>query len=239
MAKYSFASLIVEMNIRYEPLKSQALPYEIKEETLEDVSIPLMDEMINKYHTLYPHLSIGECEYVLYGAYFYKELLKHGGILLHSSCVVKDNQAYLFSAPSGTGKSTHTSLWLKYFDDAKILNDDKPALIIKNGTLYACGTPFSGKTNLSLNEEYKVKGIAFLQRSKDNWIKEMPSSKAIYSILNQTIRPNSEDVMDKAIKIIEEIVNLTKIYEFGCNISLDAVKVSYEAMSNENWCNRV
>ena len=228
--KYCFASLVVEMSIRYEPLKSQSIPYEIEEDKKADVIIPLMDDMINKYHELYPQLSIGDCEYVLYGAYFYKELLKHKGILLHSSCVVKDNYAYLFSAPSGTGKSTHTSLWLSVFKDAKILNDDKPAILIKNDKIYACGTPFSGKTNLNLNEEYEIKGIAFLERSKDNWIKEMDVNKSIYSILNQTIRPDDEANMDLAISTIEEIVKRIKIYQFGCNISKDAVYTSYEAM---------
>lgn len=229
--KYCFASLVVEMNIRYEPLKSQSIPYEIEEDKKVDVIIPLMDDMIKKYHELYPQLSIGDCEYVLYGAYFYKELLKHKGILLHSSCVVKDNYAYLFSAPSGTGKSTHTSLWLQVFKDAKILNDDKPAILIKNDKIYVCGTPFSGKTNLNLNEEYEIKGIAFLERSKDNWIKEMDVNKSIYSILNQTIRPDDEANMDLAISTIEEIVKKIKIYKFGCNISEDAVYTSYAGMN--------
>ncbi len=229
--KYSFASLVIEMNIRYEPLKTQSIPYLIEEDKKADVVIPLMDEMINKYHELYPNLSIGECEYVLYGAYFYKELLKHDGILLHSSCVVKDNYAYLFSAPSGTGKSTHTSLWLEVFKDAKILNDDKPAIILKNDKIYACGTPFSGKTNLSINEAYEIKGIAFIERSKDNWINKMDQSKSIYSILNQTIRPEDEANMDLAINTIEKIVNKINIYQFGCNISYDAVYTSYEGMN--------
>ena len=229
--KYCFASLVVEMNIRYEPLKSQSIPYEVEDDRKADVIIPLMDDMIKKYHELYPQLSIGDCEYVLYGAYFYKELLKHKGILLHSSCVVKDNYAYLFSAPSGTGKSTNTSLWLQVFKDAKILNDDKPAILIKNDKIYACGTPFSGKTNLNLNEEYEIKGIAFLERSKDNWIKEMDVNKSIYSILNQTIRPDDEANMDLAISTIEEIVKRIKIYKFGCNISKDAVYTSYAGMN--------
>ena len=108
-----------------------------------------------------------------------------------------DNKAYLFSAPSGTGKSTHTQLWLSAFKDAKILNDDKPAIIIRNNIAYACGTPFSGKNDLSLNEMYPIQGIAFLERSKDNWIKKMDVKKSIYSIFNQTIRPGYENEMDE------------------------------------------
>ena len=234
MSKYKFCDLIIEMDVKYDPLKKQANAYLYQGLDNSDIIIPPLDNIISNYQKRYNNLSIGECEYVIKGAYFYKELLKFGGILLHSSCVVKDNFAYLFSAPSGTGKSTHTSLWIKKFNDAKILNDDKPALIFKEGKLYACGTPFSGKTDLNLNEIYPVKGIAFLERSSDNWIKKMDNQKAIYSILNQTIRPDIEDSMDKAISIIEKIVGSTNIYSFGCNVTLDAVKVSYEAMSHED-----
>ena len=234
MSKYKFCDLIIEMDAKYNPLKKQVIPYECKYDSNIDIKVPSLEDVIKKYNERYPNLSIGECEYVIKGAYFYKELLGFNGILLHSSCVVKDGYAYLFSAPSGTGKSTHTSLWLKEFKDAKILNDDKPALIVRDNKIYACGTPFSGKTDLNLNEIYPVKGIAFLERSENNWIHKMDEKKAIFSILNQTIRPDAEDVLDKAISTIEKIVSNVKIYEFGCNISKDAVITSYEAMKNED-----
>ena len=141
-----------------------------------------------------------------------------------------DNKAYLFSAPSGTGKSTHTQLWLSAFKNAKILNDDKPAIIIRNNIAYACGTPFSGKNDLSLNEIYPIQGIAFLERSKDNWIKKMDDKKSIYSIFNQTIRPGYENEMDDMIKVVEKIVDLVPIYQFGCNMDLDAAYTSYNYM---------
>ena len=79
------------------------------------------------------------------GEAFYARLLQYDGMLLHASCVEKDGKAYLFSAKSGTGKSTHTHLWLRAFPDSRIINDDKPAVRRMDGTFYACGTPFSGK----------------------------------------------------------------------------------------------
>ena len=245
MSLYKIANLIVDMNIKYEPLLSQSSKYEIKKSNKfdlnkfdsnkfdlshADIVIPNMNEELLKYENKFPHLSIGDCEYMLYGACFYEELLKHNGILLHSSCVVLDGYAYLFSAPSGVGKSTHTQLWLQAFKNARILNDDKPAIIIKNNNVYASGTPFSGKTNLNINEIYPIKGIAFIERSKDNWIKENDIKSSIYAMLNQTIRPNDEIIMENAIDIIEKIVKNVKIYKFGCNISLDAVYTSYNKM---------
>ncbi len=83
---------------------------------------------------------------------FYTKLLDFDGIRLHSSAVVVDGRAYLFSATSGTGKSTHTGLWLELFGDkAYIINDDKPAVRLRDGVWYAYGTPWSGKHDNSVN----------------------------------------------------------------------------------------
>lgn len=90
----------------------------------------------------HPEMNRDDWYYMLTGSDFYTQLLKFRGILLHSSCVVVDGAAYAFSADSGTGKSTHTALWLKHFGNrAYMLNDDKPAIRLVGDRVYACGTP--------------------------------------------------------------------------------------------------
>ena len=85
-----------------------------------------------------PYLDLDTCEYMTTGSSFYRQLLDFNGMLLHASAVMVDGKAYLFTAPSGTGKSTHTRLWLQQFGErAAILNDDKPALRFENGKWYA------------------------------------------------------------------------------------------------------
>ena len=80
-----------------------------------------------------PYLNCEAIEYIYTGSYFHHLLLKYNGCMLHSSGVVVDGYAYLFSANSGTGKSTHTGLWLEHFKDkAYIINDDKPVLKKEN-----------------------------------------------------------------------------------------------------------
>lgn len=126
----------------------------------------------------HPELVQDDWEYMLTGSDFYTELIKYNGILLHSSCVVVDDYAYVFSADSGTGKSTHTQLWLEHFGDrAYILNDDKPAIRLIDGKVYACGTPWSGKYDYSTPKIVELAGICFLQRSETNWIKRLKQAK--------------------------------------------------------------
>ena len=231
MPKYNIAGVIVEMNPMFDRTISQAKPYLTTSLNSPDISIELSIEKLEEIKKRYNHLDLEEIEYIFLGQLFYRHILKHNGILLHSSCVVKDNQAYLFSAPSGTGKSTHTNLWLEEFKDAFILNDDKPAIIYKDNTLYAAGTPFSGKHDISKNTLVPIKGICFIERSSNNWIKEISSKQAIFEILNQTERIPYEEDMNLILEHISNIVKNTKIYKMGCNISIEAVYTSYNKMS--------
>lgn len=230
---YNIAGINVKMEIRYEPLKSQAKLYENPSCENYDVDLSFSDEALKQFHEKYNRLSIGDAEYMYFGSKYYSYLITRGGLLLHSSCVVYNGYSYLFSAPSGTGKSTHTQLWLKKFEDAKILNDDKPAILIEEDGIYAYGTPFSGKTDLNLNEKYPIKGIIFLNRGETNSICEMDVKKAIYSILSQTVRPTVSSYMDKVLDYIDTIVNNIPIYELYCNISLDAVDTVYNYLNNK------
>lgn len=193
--------------------------------------IKVTEKRIQDYVTAHPELDAGDWEYMLSGTDFYKGLIDFNGILLHSSCVVVDGYAYTFSADPGTGKSTHTDLWLKHFGEkAYILNDDKPAIRIIDGTVYACGTPWSGKYDYSKPELVPLAGICFLQRSETNWIKKAETAKAVYNIFSQTARKVNADKMEKLFDVLEEIFSKVPIYDFGCNISDEAVSVSYNAM---------
>lgn len=233
MAKYKIASINVIMDVCYEPLKTQAEPYLYDSDEYYIDLRELYNERI-KHSKILNHLSTGEIEYMLYGSLFYEELVKHHGFLLHSSCVVRDGLAYLFSAPSGTGKSTHTNLWVKNFPDAFILNDDKPAILINHHSVIASGTPFSGKTSLNHNSTFPIKGICFLKRAKDNKIKKITKKEALYLILNSTIRPNDASNMDLLFSSVDEVLNKVDCYELECNMNDDACIVSYEGMKNGN-----
>ena len=183
----------------------------------------------------HPELVQDDWEYMLTGSDFYTELIKYNGILLHSSCVVVDDYAYVFSADSGTGKSTHTQLWLEHFGDrAYILNDDKPAIRLIDGKVYACGTPWSGKYDYSTPKIVELAGICFLQRSETNWIKKAETGKAVFNIFSQTVHKISASRMESLFDVLEQIFAKVPIYDFGCNISDEAVLTSYNAMKPKN-----
>ncbi|MBO5340900.1 MAG: hypothetical protein J6A62_07880 [Oscillospiraceae bacterium] len=180
-----------------------------------------------------PHLSEDECEYISTGGDFYRQLLGFNGMLLHASAVVLDGKAYLFSAPSGTGKSTHTALWRRVFgeDRTKILNDDKPALRLEDGVFYAYGTPWSGKTDQNINTRVPLAGICILSRGEENIICPYKGQRAIHDILEQTIRPRDQRLTEKLLELLDRLLRTVPVWKMECNMDPQAALVAWEAMS--------
>ena len=170
--------------------------------------------------------------YMESGSLFYVRLVKLGGMMLHSSAVELDGKAYLFSGPSGMGKSTHSQLWKQCFPNAKIFNDDKPALREIDGVWYAYGTPWCGKDGININMKAPVQGICFLKRGSENQIRRLSKLEAASAILSQTIRnfahPEQVEVL---LKVIERLIDKAPVYELKCKPEPEAALLSYKTMS--------
>lgn len=231
MYKLRVADVNVEIDYKYQTMIKQCKPYEYDFDR-PNVRISISDEDLENYHKDAPHLELNDLEYIYTGAAFYEAFLHFKGFLLHSSGICKDGYAYLFSADPGTGKSTHTTLWRKYFgdDNVKIINDDKPAIRLVDGKIYVYGTPWSGKTDQNINMRCELGAIVFLERSEDNWVRRITPKEAIPLILMQTIRPRNEERMVKLLELLDEVLSNVSLYRLGCNMSGEAVRVSYEAI---------
>lgn len=231
---YRIADLIVKMD-SFGTTENQAEMYKIESREAYDIEVVSNWEKIKEAHN-YNGGNDDMIEYLLTGGSFYKSLLDFSGFMLHSSCIVVDGKAYLFSADSGTGKSTHTQLWLKKFGArAFILNDDKPALRYVDGKWYAYGTPWSGKHDISRNVRAEVQGIAMIERSETNSIEPFSGVEAIAAMLRQCNRPKGQEYREKLLSLFAKLFGEVKIWKLKCNMNEDAADVSYMAMSgNKN-----
>lgn len=229
---YKIAGLTVAMD-SYGRTVEQAKPY-----LCEAVETP--DIVITSYFDIFraksKTLSDDDCEYLGTGGSFYKELLRYEGFRFHASAVVVDGKAYLFSANSGTGKSTHTGLWLKQFGDhAYILNDDKPALRRMDGIWYAFGTPWSGKNDISVNTGVPVAGIAMLERSANNEIAPLTGKEAVLEVFPQMNRLRGTQYRIKLLELLDSLIRDIPVWKLKCNMDPEAAIVSYEAMSGRKF----
>lgn len=230
---YNIAGVFVDMEPKYPRTQRQSEAYIYSEHGTANITIRLPEEFLLQKQKENPHLSVEDCEYIWMGSEFYNALPVFNGILLHSSAVVYNGKAYLFSAPSGTGKSTHTQLWLKRFKGSYILNDDKPAIMLTDKGIYVYGTPFSGKTDLNVNTGVPLKAICALERGEKNSISRIDNDEALYRILNQTVRPYNEDRMIQVLDILDKILTSIPMYKLYCNTDIEAAEVSYNAMKGD------
>lgn len=232
MQTYRIAGLTVQMD-SFGRIVEQARPYLTDHCDAPDM---VVESRWSELKEKYGYLTDDDGEYVFTGSSFYTQLLNHDGLLLHSSAVVVDGRAYCFTADSGTGKSTHTGLWLKLFGDrAFILNDDKPALRLENGEWFAYGTPWSGKYDISVNARVPLAGIACLERGERNEIAPFGGVDVIHAIYKQSNRPKAAVYRMKILELLDKLITQTPVWRLKCNMDIEAAIVAYEAMSGEKW----
>lgn len=163
-----------------------------------------------------------------------EEMLKYDILLYHGSVIAVDGIGYLFTAKSGTGKSTHTGLWLKHFKDrAVMINDDKPLLQVTDRGVIVYGTPWAGKHNLNTNMSVPLKAICVLGRDTTNHI-ERVNPRDIYGMLMQQVyRPTNPVLLLSTMKLVDALMEKTAFYSLGCNMDPEAAIVAYTGMNSE------
>ncbi|MDO4586559.1 MAG: hypothetical protein Q4C95_04590 [Planctomycetia bacterium] len=240
MKKYKIADLIVHLESKSERVIRQGKIYEIPPDSRfndfsPDIIIKPSKEKLEKMFRENPHLTFDECDYIETGSIFYYKLLRYNGFMLHASAIAYEDNAYLFSAPSGTGKSTHTDQWQQYFGTEKaiIINDDKPAIRLIDNRFYVFGTPWSGKSDKNLDIKVPLKGIVFLEQSPENWIQSISVSEAIYLIFNQTLFALTQDQMNVLLSLLDQLLSRMVIFKMGCTISQEAVELAYQTLNQK------
>ncbi len=152
-------------------------------------------------------------------------------ILFHGSVIAVDGYAYMFTATSGTGKSTHAALWRKLLGErAVMVNDDKPLLHIGETTT-AYGTPYDGKHRLSNDISVPLKAVCILERSSENHIETISKSDAYPMLLQQVYRPNDVFALRKTLTLLDKMACNVKFFRLGCNMDISAAELSYGFMS--------
>ncbi len=161
-------------------------------------------------------------------------LLLQDTILFHGSTVGVDGHAYLFTAPCGTGKSTHTRFWREVFGPrAVMVNDDKAFLKITPDGVLAYGSPWSGKHGLHTNICLPLKGLCFLRRGADNRIQEAKCDDWMGELRHQCFVPEDPSAKDRAFSLIDALAQIVPLWEMDCTKDSAAVLVAYEAMSGK------
>ncbi len=235
MPRYKIADIVFSVELLYDYTKWLCRDYEYNGDEKDEFKLKVeKEDVLNEMKNL-PDFP----DYFVESVFVYRKLCEHAlevanGLIFHCSAIMVDDGAYLFTAPSGTGKSTHTRLWRELLGDkAVMINDDKPIIRFIDGEFYVYGTPWMGKHNLGTNTRAKLKAICKIRQEKENIIEQIQPAQMLLMVLNQTLRPENLENMDKLLALIEKMLESAKLYSLGCNISKEAAELSYNAMVKE------
>ena len=161
------------------------------------------------------------------------KMLDFNTFLMHGAVVAVGDKAWLFTAPSGTGKTTHINLWLNNIPGSYVVNGDKPLIHVSDEcTVY--GTPWAGKEGMNRNIGVKLCGIVVLNRGTENHIEKVPMTQILPVLIQQSYRPNNKVELEKTLSLLSCLGKKIPMYQLYCNMDPEASFVAYNVLSGED-----
>lgn len=158
-------------------------------------------------------------------------VLAHDAFLMHCAVIGYEGRGYAFSAPSGTGKTTHIRLWQQVFgaDKVQIVNGDKPILRRFGDTFYAYGTPWCGKEGYNTNTRGPLAGLCFVERWTENSIRRMTVEEAVPHLFTQIMVGDSPD-LGRQMELADALLTDVPCYLLRCNMDPAAAVAARDGM---------
>ncbi len=241
------ADVVADIQMRYRYTAALCERYRVSEDTPTDFTVAVGDDDL-AYESVRDAQSVREMEAspvaphraeatpaLLESAALYRKLchlvLDRDMFLLHGSALSLDGVGYLFTAPSGTGKSTHTALWREAFGERVVMvNDDKPLVCVREDGVFAAGTPWDGKHHLSSPVTVPLAAVCFLVRGEENHIRALTRREAYAQLLAQVYRPDDPALMMKTLQLVDRAAAHIRFYELTCNMTPEAAYVACRGM---------
>lgn len=226
------AGLSILVRFRYSQFREFCSKYIMPDCDIVDFEVFVTDEQIAE------EMACGsqtECEAEILCIYraIAEKLPLYNRFVMHGAAISFEDKAYIFTAASGTGKSTHIRLWRKAFGNpVGIINGDKPVIEIKDdGTSLVYGTPWAGKERWARNVCFPLGGVCVLHRAEKNSIKKLSASEALLPIMHQIYLPKAEHSAQLQLELADKFLQSAPFWSLFCNIGFEAVRVSFEAMT--------
>lgn len=160
-----------------------------------------------------------------------ERLPKYDRVLFHGSSLAVDGRGVLFTAKSGTGKSTHTRFWREEFGSrVRMVNDDKPFLHIGEDAVTVYGTPWRGKHSLGENISAPLEAIYFVNRGVDNRVEPMTPRELYPLLLQQTYTPEDPEAVVRSLALVDRLSRNVKLLKLYCNLDPQAAHVALDAL---------
>lgn len=229
------ANLNIRAEYRYDYLPQFCKDYRVETHEKVDIFAATTEQKIAAEQANGVGATVHACESLCIYREIAEQLPALSRFVFHGAAISYKDKAYIFTAPSGTGKTTHISLWQKYIGEAVgIINGDKP-IIGFGDTVTVYGTPWAGKENLQNNTSALLGGICIIKRGTENKIRKLFPIEVLPHIMNQVYMPQDKEAMDATMKLIDRLITTVPVFILECDISEDAVKASFTKLTKEEY----
>lgn len=230
---YNIFDLYININTLFDGTKELLSPYKSIKQKEPDMNIITTEKDIQFEKNIDDQYDDVYYEMVAIFRKITEQIYDFDGMFLHASVVKKEEDGYMFLAPSGIGKTTHTRQWTKYFYDASIINADKPIIRFFGDEVYAYGSPWCGIEGWQRNDKAKLKSAAFIEQSVNNKITKIPNCEVLKRIVLQIQIPKNPKRRIKHYELLDKLIKNIPFYLLECDISNEAVEVAYNQMRGD------
>lgn len=229
---YKFADFYFDITSRFSYFASKAVDYVCADAPQVDFSIAVSDDELQRERDLAAanglHCPRSQAEYLAIYRKICALILPRGAFLMHGVALAFGDRGFIFTAKSGTGKTTHVRLWQQEFgkDNAVIINGDKPLIRLLDGRFYAYGTPWNGKEGYGQNLRTQISAVAFIERAAENSIVKIPTEDAVARIFSQIMITDSTD-LPRQLELLDQFVSRIPFYLIRCNMDPAAAHIAH------------
>lgn len=232
------ANLTFEVACQYENTKQLCSDYLTESVTDQDWAITVSSEiLVDEQAILRKKRDPGSENIIIVESYslcrsIAEKLPDEDRVLFHGSSLAIDGNGVLFTAKSGTGKSTHTRLWREVFGDRVVMvNDDKPFLHITPEGTTVYSTPWRGKHRLGSNISAPLRAICIVCRGEENRMERVAHREALPTLLQQTYMPEDPRMLRKTLALADRLSRTVPVYRLYCNMDPQAARVAYAGLN--------
>lgn len=229
--KLLIAGIAVEIEHRYPLISWECGGYET--DAPPQITVSASDkEIAEEYARTGGMFGMGESESNILYRKAALAMLDYDGFLLHSAAVAVDGMGYVFTAPGGTGKSTHINYWREVYG-AEVINGDKPIIRKIGGKFHVCGTPWHGKERMGVAQNVPLKAVCLLERGSENAIERMDADAGADKLFRQLLPIEEPEYIIKQLDLLNELLSEVPIYRLKCTMSPEAARVAFEGMNGK------
>lgn len=231
--RIKIADFVFEVNNLYPYCEKFVTDYLTDEEP--DYTITITEDLLLKRkERLRSGYPIEYVEFLEIYRFICDYVVSRGGMLMHGAVIEFESNAYMFTAPSGTGKTTHIKQWKKlYGDKVSVINGDKPIIRQLDNEFIVYGTPWCGKEHYNRNTKAPLKGIVLLSRGEENSIEQINPAEFNAFLLKQVYMPKKAEGIVQSLDFAEKLFSSVPIYSMKCNISTDAARTACERITKK------